>query len=251
MAKQRVDTGRGRRHGVVTARSNRGSMRPFYIALAFIAIIGTGALVWASQQKKGPQAVALDPNAPPPKAEGYLLGKADAPVEIVEFADFECPACGRFATITEPDVRKRLVESGQASLRFYDYPLPMHRNTWQASMAAACANDQGKFWEMHDQIFQGQFDWNGEATRNPKPFFQDYAKRLGLDVGAWESCYDAQKHIDRIRGNEAEAVRRGVNQTPTFVIGGKAYAGALTFDEMRAIVDSVRQRGPTGGQPAR
>jgi protein-disulfide isomerase len=222
-------------------------MRPFYIALAVIAILGTGALLWVSQQNRGPQTVAIDPNAPPPQAEGYLLGSASAPVEIIEFADFECPACGRFATITEPDVRKRLIETGQASLRFYDFPLPMHRNTWQASMAAACASDQGKFWEMHDRIFAGQFDWNGEATRNPKGIFEGYARTIGLDVDVWEQCYDSQKHLSRIQGNKAEAERRGVNQTPTFIIGNKAYAGALNFDELRAIVDSVRTAAGTTG----
>ena len=250
MGKNRLDAGRGRRAGVVKARPRRASLRPFYVALAAVAVLGTGALVWVSQQKKGPTAYALDPNAPPPKAEGYLLGRETAPVQITEFADFECPACGRFATVTEPDVRKRIIEPGLASLRFYDFPLPMHKNTWAASMAAACAADQGKFWEMHDRIFAGQFEWNGEATGNPKPLFVRYARELGLNPGAWESCFDQQRHLARIQGNKAEAERRGIGQTPTFIIGNKAYAGALTYDEMRAIVDSVARRQGGASAPA-
>jgi protein-disulfide isomerase len=215
----------------------------FYGALAAIAIAGAAAIGYmATRPTNQPAATAVDPNLAR-EAEGYLLGDSTAPVQILEFADYECPACAQFATVTAPDVRKRLVETGQASYRFFDFPLRQHRNSRSASSAAACADDQGKFWEMHDRIFAGQMDWNTQATSNPKKVFEQYARDLGLDVGAWESCYDSDKHQRRIAANEAEGERRQVRSTPTFVVGDRMVPGALPFDRLKALVDSAAQRG--------
>ncbi|HKG93240.1 MAG TPA: thioredoxin domain-containing protein [Gemmatimonadaceae bacterium] len=213
----------------------RKSNRQFYAALAVLALAGGGVLAYVATRPKE-TVRTVDPNLPPAKAEGYLMGNPSAPVQIIEFADFECPACGQFATITEPDVRTRLVETGMASYRFYDFPLNIHRNTWAAHNAAACANEQGKFWPMHDRIFIGQGDWNTQATRNPKGVMEGYAKELGLDVGRWEDCYDAQKFRPQIEANQREGERRQVGQTPTFIIGNKQYAGGLPYDELKRMV---------------
>jgi protein-disulfide isomerase len=211
----------------------------FLTSLVLLAVVGILALTYVvSRPKAPPIATTVDPATLGP-AQGYLLGHADAPVQIVEFADFECPACGTYAVVTEPDVRKRIVDAGLASYRYFDFPLPMHKNTWFASEAAACANDQGKFWEMHDRLFQGQPDWNGEATSNPSSIFEGYAKDLGLDVGKWRTCYDNQAHLRDIQANKAEAERRKVNQTPTFVIGSRQVAGAMSYDQLKAYVDSA------------
>ena len=235
---ERRATSRG---GGSTARARRKqSNARFYAALAVLALAGVGAIAYFATRPNEAAAVrTLDPNAPPPKAEGYLLGNASAPVQIIEFADFECPACGQFATITAPDVKKRLVETGMASYRFYDFPLDNHRNTLAAHNAAACANEQGKFWPMHDRIFQGQTEWNSEATRNPKGVLEGYAKELGLDAALWEDCYDAQKYLPQIRANQAEGTRRNVGQTPTFIIGNKLYPGSLPYDALKQYVQEA------------
>jgi protein-disulfide isomerase len=178
-------------------------------------------------------------------AQGYLIGKVDAPVKIVEFADFECPSCGNWAIVTEPDVRTRIINAGLANLTYYDFPLNIHRNTVAASNAAACADEQGKFWPMHDRIFQAQDEWNGEATDAPKPFFKRYAGEVGLDVAKWETCFDGRKYQKRIAANFAEGLRRGVNSTPTFVIGNRLYPGMRTYDELKGIVDSLAKAGGT------
>lgn len=225
-----------------TGRETRASTRPkaFFWVLGFIALVGVAALAYVATKPKSSARVtevADTTNAGP--SQGYVLGKVDAPVKILEFADFECPSCAGFATVTEPDVRTRIIEPGLASLTFYDFPLTQHRNTLAASNAAACADEQGKFWPMHDRIFQAQDEWNGEATDVPKPFFKRYAGEVGLDIAKWESCYDARKYQPRINANLAEGLRRGVNSTPTFVIGNKMYAGMRSYDELKRLVDSV------------
>jgi len=223
----------------VVKKSRRKSNTPFYAALAIIGVVGIGALAYVASRPKN-VAKTVDPAAViAGEPQGYLLGKPDAPVQVIEFADFECPACAQFATLSEPDVRKRLVEPGLISYRFYDYPLAMHKNTWHASNAAACADEQGKFWEMHDQLFNEQDRWNGQATSRPKSQFQGYAKAIGLNVDKWEQCYDARKYEPRIKANEQMAIKRGASQTPTFVIGNQMVGGAISYDRFKAMVDSA------------
>ena len=224
------------------------STRPtgFYYILGAIAVVGASILAWTVLRKPAvPVATeAVEGAAPDGAARGYTLGNPDAPVKIIEFADFECPGCAQFATVTEPDVRTRIVEAGLASFTFYDFPLSQHKNSPAAHNAAACADDQGRFWQMHDRIFMGQDQWNTQAASNPKPFFEQYAKDVGLNVSVWETCYDQRKHQGRIMANLAEGERRRVGSTPTFIIGDKMYPGAVPYDFLKAIVDSAVAAAP-------
>jgi protein-disulfide isomerase len=225
-------------------------MGKFYGALAAVALVGAAAIGYvATRPEEQPQPTVVDPKLAS-EAQGYLRGDSAAPVQILEWADYECPACAQFATITEPDVRKRLIETGLASYRFFDFPLEQHRNTVGASTAAACAGDQGKYWEMHDRLFAGQMDWNTQATSSPKKIFQGYAREIGLDAAAWESCFDSDKHARRIRANRAEGERRQVRSTPTFVIGTRVIPGALPYDMLTALVDSAAAETKTAGPAA-
>lgn len=233
-----------------TRRARQGGPdKRFWGLLAVVAIVGLAGLTWALTRPKA-GVTTVDPNLPPAQAEGYLLGSPSAPVQVIEFADFECPSCAQFATVTAPDVKSRLVNTGQVSYRFYDFPLPQHRNSIPASNAAACANDQNRFWEMHDRIFAGQFDWNTQATGNPKRFFEGYARELGLNVQEWETCYDSGKHLGRIEANRREGERRMVNSTPTFIIGNRMIPGNLGYDEFKRYVDSAAVLARASGAPA-
>jgi protein-disulfide isomerase len=242
MADKGVDGGRGRRSGVVNKQRGNSPQR-FYWVLGLVVVVGALFIVRAA---RAPRARANVTTAPitPAQAEGYLMGNPNAPVQIMEFADFECPACGNFAVITEPDVRNRIVNTGLASYRFFDFPLPMHPNTMAASNAAACAADQGKFWEMHDELFRNQPEWNGEATHDPKKIFLGYVKSLGMNTDTWEKCFDAQTHQSRILANQAEGNRRKVQSTPTFVIGSRVIPGAMSYDVFKAYVDSAAKEAP-------
>lgn len=223
-------------------RGRAGAANPkSFVALVLVLILaGAGGLAYLTGRQHGPAATIVDPNLPPAVAKGYTMGRPDAPVQILEFADFECPACGNYSVVTEPDVRKRIIEPGLARVTYYDFPLPQHKNTLSASESAACANDQGKFWEMHDRLFQGQTDWNTEATSDPVSVMQGYAKAIGLDVDKWRACVDSRTHEREILANKAEGERRQVNQTPTFVIGNRMVPGSLTDDQIKAYVDSAR-----------
>jgi protein-disulfide isomerase len=261
MAKDRMDAGRGRGKSVKQPPAKKVDVRgtdrrPFYAVLGVIAAAAAVFIFYQMSQAKSSGVIAIDPNLQLPEAAGYLMGSQTAPVQIIEFADFECPACGSFATLTEPDVRKRLVETGLASFRFMDFPLAIHANTWDAHFAAACANEQGKFWEMHDQIFATQDQWNSTVTNRPKAIFARLAKSLQLDESQWEECYDSQKYKLNIAANMREGERRLVGSTPSFVIGDKLIPGALGYDQLKAYVDSAAAKAaaspvtPIGGDTA-
>jgi protein-disulfide isomerase len=260
MGKERLETGRGRGSGVVKnsgarkqvqAAKQGGGKRWFYILLAVLLIVGIATLSYLAARPKGVSQVA---NTTPIPNQGHVIGSDSALVEVVEFADFECPACGAFANLTEPDVRTRLVNTGQIRFRFLDYPLPMHRNTWSAHGAAWCAAEQGKFWEMHDVIFQNQDRWNAETTRRPDRVLSDLARGVGLDMARYEQCVGAQKYRPQIQANLNEANRRGIPSTPTFIIGTKQVSNNLSYDQFKRYVDEAlgaaraRTKAP---QPAR
>lgn len=216
------------------ASKKRVPNRSFPAILIGVAVAGVGILGWVVSRPA--QSVALDPSLPAVAAAGIVKGNADAPVEIVEFADFECPGCGYFATVTGPDVMQRLVATGEVRFRFMDFPLDMHPNAVSAHNAAHCADEQGKFWEMHDLIFNEQDRWNTAATKSPKKVLERIAGNAGLDVAAWSECFDSGRKLPLIAANRREGERLRVNSTPSFIIGGQLISGAQSYDQIRQFV---------------
>jgi protein-disulfide isomerase len=228
----------------------KGGKRPanprqkgFYVLLAVLMVAGIGTLSFLAARGRG-NVTAVDPSVAPIANQGHVMGSENAPVEVVEFADFECPACGSFANLTEPDVRARLVNTGQIRFRFVDFPLDIHRNTWSAHEAAWCAAEQGKFWEMHDLIFQHQDRWSTQATSRPRGVLAPLARQLGLNMDQYESCVETRKFYPQIKANYDEAVRRGIPSTPTFVIGGTQVNGAVSYDQFKRYVDQAIAAAP-------
>ncbi len=213
-------------------------MKNFYIGLAAVAIIGAGAIwmVRADSVGAGPQLV--DPL--PVTGEsfpGYSLGSDSAPVQITEFADFQCPACARFAVLTGPDIKQRLVASGQVRWVFKDFPLDIHRNAVSAHLAAACADEQGQFWTMHDQIFFRLGEWS--EARRPQRTFSGFARDLGLDMDRYDECMDSRRYAGRIARSRQDGAQLGVTATPTFIIGNLRVSGAITYDSLTVLVNRV------------
>lgn len=214
------------------------SQTPFLALIGIVAVIG-GAVLYQVTRPSVPEAIAVDPSAPPSDAVGYVYGNPDAPITIAEYADFECPGCGQFAVLHAPDIKKRIVDAGLAKFVFYDFPLAMHPNAMAAHLAAACANEQGQFWEMHDRIFLSQPDWNSQATGNPKKVLSELAQGLSLDMTRWNDCFDNRRHLGTIEANRNAGIKLGVNSTPTLQVGDRMFSGGLTADQVKQIVDSL------------
>jgi protein-disulfide isomerase len=212
-------------------------LRWFYVALALIAVAGVAALVMARGERGAGTQVVVPVVADSTVFPGHVIGSDSAPVTIIEYADFECPACGKFAVLTEPDIRTRLVSTGRVRWIFRDFPLESHPNSMPAHLAAACASEQGKFFEMHDQLYFNQGRWALE--RRPQREFRAYAKAIGLDLGRYDECVGSGRYLRRLTAMREDALRRGINSTPTFEIGGQRMAGYLDYDDLKALVDRI------------
>ena len=226
----------------MAAEPNR--MRNFYTGLVVVAVLGIGAILY---QVLKPATVSIPANVAIQASDtagfqGYVLGSPDAPVEITEFADYQCPFCQTFATIQMPAVQERLIKTGRLRLRYRDFPLDIHSHSRLAAHAAACANDQGKYWPMYDRLYEGQGDWS--TSGNAAGIFHDYAQQLGLDVATYDACMKSAKYAGRIQASYDLAVRVGVGSTPTLLVGGRLWTGRMDSDAIAHLVDSLAPPAP-------
>ncbi len=174
-------------------------------------------------------------------AQGIVYGDADAPITIMEFGDYQCPACGQFAQLVKPRLDLTYIETGQAKLVFHDFPLASHRHSFLAARAARCAGDQGqgRYFEYHDAVFGTQRDW--ALMRDATGHFVALAEETGLDANAFRGCLESDRHADVVTANLRLGRLLGVAGTPTIFVhhGGSGPAqrlGGFQFlDVQRAI----------------
>jgi protein-disulfide isomerase len=220
------------------------SLKNFYLALGIIAVVGV-ALIVTQRQRRASLAETLRsaPVAPIANADlGHKLGSDSAPIEITEFADFSCSHCARFAILEMPYVRERLIATGRLKWRFMDFPLRGNINSPAAHLAAGCADEQGRFFEMMDVIFNRQNEWAADRRADRK--MRDYARQIGLDLDRYDTCVDTKHAQPLVDADYAEGERIGVQGTPAFVVNGRLWPSVLFYDAIKAIVDSLA---PVGG----
>lgn len=164
----------------------------------------------------------------------HALGSLDAPVKIVEFGDFQCPFCRRFTLDTEPSLRKNYIDTGKVRLVFKQFI--GHTLTEKTAEAAECANDQGKYWEYHDKLFETQDAW--QYRRNLDGELISYAEELGLNSTLFKECLDSGIFKDVAKKEMREARNSGVSGTPTFFINGKRAVGAQPYHVFARLIDS-------------
>jgi protein-disulfide isomerase len=168
-----------------------------------------------------------------PVGDSPILGKADAPVALVEFSDFQCPYCAR----VQPDLKALLQKyPDKVKLVFKHFPLDFHQQARPAAIATMAAQEQGKFWEMHDLLFQNQ------AALDPAKF-EEYAKQAGLDVARFKKDYEAKKaeYDKRVTSDIQLGSQSGVMGTPSLYIGGKKVQNR-SVDGMSAMVEEALKR---------
>jgi protein-disulfide isomerase len=140
-----------------------------------------------------------------------LHGHPSARIGVIEYSDFECPFCGKFATATYPTIVKAYVETGKVQFAFRHLPLKQHPLAMKAAEAAECSRRQGRFWPMHDALFTMPRALDSDSLLAK-------AKTLGLDSGQFQRCMDGEA-ITRVRQDVAEAQALGITGTPTFLFG--------------------------------
>lgn len=155
-----------------------------------------------------------------------VRGPQNAPVVVVEYADYECPACQQMQPSLD---RLEKDYKGKVAFAYKDFPLPMHSHAAKATEAAHCAGDQGKYWEYHDSLF---------ATRQLEiPQLKQQARALKLDGAAFDKCLDSGSKSEIVRAQMSEGQAFALQGTPSFFINGRFFSGGLSYEQLRAIVE--------------
>src|SRR5690606_18699235 len=174
-----------------------------------------------------------------PATAGHVVGRADAPVVVIEFADFGCPYCAKFARETYPVLHREYVEAGKVQWRTVPFVMGIFPNGADAARAAECATEQGEpaFWAMHDLLYARQGEW--KRAGDPEALFGRYAADAGLDTKRFGSCYGADRSRPRVMAGNALAAESGVRATPTFFVNGIRVQGALPLEQFRMLLDEM------------
>jgi protein-disulfide isomerase len=216
-----------------TATTTRRNMLVSAAALAIAAAGGAGYYLWSrpgealAQPAAGGAEVSLSDLMTPGPLGDQVMGNADAPVTIIEYASMTCPHCAHFHETTYPELKKKYVDTGKVRFIFREFPLdPLAA---AGSMLARCAGKE-KYFPLVDALFSQQKDW---VVQKPlQPMFA-IAKQAGFTQESFDQCLANQKMLDGIEESRTRAAQKfGVNSTPTFFINGKIFRGALTPEEL-------------------
>lgn len=200
-----------------------------WIALAAVAGFLTAYVLFQPKRE----------HVPPPPVPKALLdepaqGAEDAPVTIIEFADFRCGFCLRHFLQTLPALKEEYIQTGKVRYIFRNFPILGVQSRW-AALAAECAHEQGRFWEYHDKLFmlaqQGQ-----EFVRSR---LKSVAAELGLDSAQFDSCLDSAKYLDEVREDFALGQSEGVTGTPAFLINDELVIGAQSIEVFRQKINAL------------
>ena len=176
-------------------------------------------------------------------ANAPVNGQQSAPVTIVEISDYHCPFCRRHVQQTQPRLYEEFIKTGKARHVFIHYPIAqLHPEAFKSHEAAACAADQGKFWELHTRLFDAPVKTAEQLT--------GLAQAAGLDTAAFKQCLDSGKHAQAVKESVARIQKMNVNGTPMFLVGktptgsqemkvAKIIEGAQPFEAFKVVIDEV------------
>jgi protein-disulfide isomerase len=170
------------------------------------------------------------------KATGNTLGDATAPVTLEVYADFQCPACGQFDRTTLREIEDKYVNNGKLKVVFNHYAFIGEEST-RAAEASECANDQGKFWEYAETLFNNQAGENQGAFNDAK--LEGFAQQLGLNMDQYRQCMTNRPHLSKIQTSTQNGSARGVNSTPTLFVNGQLVRGAISLAKFESIAGSL------------
>lgn len=176
----------------------------------------------------------------------HVTGNGKSGVVLIEYGDFNCSACFRYYPIVK-QVKEKYKDD--IIFQFRHYPLvELHQNALVGARAAEAAGLQGKFWEMHDILFENFLEW--EKTTNPSSFFEEYAKQIGLDVEKFRQDSKSEQVNDAVQADRAEAKRLEFGGTPTFVLDGKKVELLPTMESFEtALNQAIQARGNNNPAP--
>jgi protein-disulfide isomerase len=230
----------------ISAMPKSSKTKPVLLIVTAIVVAGIIA-IYMSRQENAAEATKADGAQPATAAQsggGRIRGDANAPVTLVEYGDYQCPTCGRYHPIVSELLHRY---QGKVKLQYHHFPLiQIHPNAMPASLAAEAAADQGKFWEMHDMIFERQEEWS--RTPNAEASFVQYAIQLGMDANKFQQSMRSPETRDRVLADVTKG-NAVVGGTPTFIINGEVLTDLLSLEGMAEVIDRhLAAAGKTAGK---
>jgi len=205
----------------------------FLLILASIIVVFGGLLIFNKRGNNAENSNGDGQNSQSQLSKHVIPGKSG--VTLVEWGDFQCPGCGAMFPVVE---QLRTKYAGEVTFQFSHYPLvEIHQNALIAARAAEAASMQGKFWEMHDKLFQNQQVWSSNTS--PNTLFEEYAKQIGLDVEKFKSDQKSEQVNNIVQADRKEAQKKGFKGTPTFVLDGKEIKTPNSLEEFEKIIDEA------------
>ena len=172
----------------------------------------------------------------PVTSADHIRGNPNASVTVIEYSDFQCPACRNYHPIIE-----RLISEASTTMRlvYRHFPLPQHQNAKKAALASEAAAVQGKFWEMYNMLFINQDDF--QTIPDGTSVFAGYAAKIGLNMEEYTRDMASTSLSDKIDASSAEGQTLGIDHTPTFFVNGKVIDNPQSYDEFKAAVDQAAE----------
>lgn len=170
-----------------------------------------------------------------------IMGEQSATVTLVEYSDFECPYCKKYFGETFAKIKTNYVDTGKIKYQFKHFPLNIHPKAPAAGEAAECAQEQGKFWEMHDKLFSNQNAW-GQSSKH-LDLFKQYAAELQLDTQKFNDCLDNNLKADVIQSEYQEGLGKNLSGTPTIFINGQKIVGAQPYSVFENAIENALKAG--------
>jgi protein-disulfide isomerase len=200
-------------------------------------IIVLGLIIWGLvvAMNKPPIDTSLK-SAPEVSSADHVSTEATVPVTLIEYSDFQCPACASYYPVVE-----QLAREASTTLRFVyrHYPLPQHKNAQLAARASEAAANQGKFWEMYRLMFENQNRWAELGDSGARQIFAGYAADLGLNVETYTADLDSDAVKAKVAADLKGGSDIGVNSTPTFFVNGKAITNPPNYAEFKKLIDDA------------
>jgi protein-disulfide isomerase len=186
---------------------------------------------------KGPATGGSAEGVPMPlTAVDHVRGPENAPVTVIEYADYQCPACASYHPVVE-----RLIMEASTTVRFVmrHFPLAQHRNAVAAAQAAEAAGKQNKYWDMAALLFDNQKSWETLTATQAREVFKGYAERLALNIAAYETDFASADIKSKIDADRADGIAIGVNSTPTFFVNGKSIVNPAGYEAFKKVIDTA------------